>query len=394
MSPELEPQGNVVDERDRILVIEDEMAIRDLLGRYLTSRGFLVSTASGGNAGLERIRLEPPDLVLLDLRMPDMDGLEVLSILESFVEETPVIIVSGAAEFEDAIEAIRLGAWDFLSKPIIDMRVLDLSIDKALDRRRLLVENRRYREHLEELVAERTTELVRELSLRREAESRLKESLGEKEAMLKEIHHRVKNNLQVISSLLSLQSQKATDSRFSELLRDSQNRVRSMAIIHEKIYRSDDLAQVNFSEYIRDITNYLIGTYPIRADAVRLITDLDTDVLLGVDVAVPFGLIVNELVTNSLKHAFKNRPGEANEIRIGLKARKQDEDEAENKEYRLTIGDNGVGMKEDVEIGDTLGLTLVGTLVDQIGGSIRRSGNHGTEYEIVYRNGGAVRSGD
>jgi two-component sensor histidine kinase len=148
---------------------------------------------------------------------------------------------------------------------------------------------------------------------------------------LKEIHHRVKNNLQIISSLLSLQSRHIQDPRALEVFKEGQSRVRSMALIHEKLYQSKDLARVDFSEYVRNLTAYLFRSYEINSGRVGLKIQVE-DVLLAVDAAIPCGLIINELVSNSLKHAFAG--GRSGEISITLRP----EDEGW---LTLIVADNG-----------------------------------------------------
>jgi putative two-component system response regulator len=143
----------------RILTIDDEDLIRETFAVYLENRGFAVLEAANGRLGLQRFVAERPDLVLVDLRMPEMDGLEVLSRIRDLSPDTPAVVVSGTGVLQDALEAIRRGAWDYVTKPIQDMDVLGLAVDKALERARLLRENKAYQENLEALVRERTAEV-------------------------------------------------------------------------------------------------------------------------------------------------------------------------------------------------------------------------------------------
>jgi putative two-component system response regulator len=144
---------------DRILTIDDEDLLRETIAAYLENRGFVVFEAPDGRQGLRVFAAERPDLVLVDLRMPGMDGLEVLSRLQALSPDTPAIVVSGTGELRDAIEAIKRGAWDYVTKPIQDLEVLGLAVDKALERARLLRENKAYQNNLEALVLQRTTEV-------------------------------------------------------------------------------------------------------------------------------------------------------------------------------------------------------------------------------------------
>jgi PAS domain S-box-containing protein len=217
--------------------------------------------------------------------------------------------------------------------------------------------------------------VLRDITERKKAEERINASLREKEVLLKEIHHRVKNNLQVISSLLYLQSKSIEDKRALEMFQDSQNRVRSMALVHERLYQSQDLARVDFAEYVRSLANYLFRSYGVNTNLIKLKIHVD-DVSLGVDAAIPFGLVVNELVSNSLKHAFPD--DRAGEIRITLRL--------DGGQSLLMVSDNGVGFPENLDFRDTrsLGLQLVNTLVDQLEGTIELDRSEGAAFKITF----------
>ncbi len=216
----------------------------------------------------------------------------------------------------------------------------------------------------------------RDVTERKRAEDQVRASLREKEVLLKEIHHRVKNNLQVMSSLLYLQSKNIKDIETLEMFQDSQSRVRSMALVHEKLYQSQDLARIDFAEYVRSLASYLFRSYGVNTNVIRLKINVD-DVFLGVDAAIPCGLIVNELVSNSLKHAFPG--GRRGEIRIEFYS----EDDGQ---YALMVSDDGVGFPEDLDFRDTgsLGLQLVHTLIEQVGGIIELDRSDGTKFKITF----------
>jgi PAS domain S-box-containing protein len=211
---------------------------------------------------------------------------------------------------------------------------------------------------------------------RKRAAEQIEASLQEKELLLKEIHHRVKNNLQIISSLLNLQAGTVHDSDTLEILRESQNRVRAMGFIHEKLYQSENLANIDFASYIENLANYLFTTYNAGRQGTSLAFEVDK-IHLGVDAAVPCGLIINELVSNALKHAYPQ--GAGGEIRIELKR-------LENTLIRLTVSDQGAGFPEGVDFRETpsLGLQLVCSLVDQLDGLITLSREAGTRFEITF----------
>jgi PAS domain S-box-containing protein len=219
--------------------------------------------------------------------------------------------------------------------------------------------------------------ISRDITERKLHEEQLKKSLAEKEILLKEIHHRVKNNLQVISSLLNLQARYIKDEQARELFKESQNRVRSMALIHEKLYQSKDLARIDFAEYIRDLVMNLFSAYRINSDVITPKVDI-CGVILSVDVAIPCGLIISELVSNSIKYAFS--AGREGEILISLLPEG-------NNGYTLTVSDNGIGFPKDLDImnTETLGLQLVTTLTDQLQGTIELNTDRGTEFKIKFQ---------
>jgi len=211
------------------------------------------------------------------------------------------------------------------------------------------------------------------------AEEKIQASLKEKEVLLKEIHHRVKNNLQIISSLLSMQSRRVKNARTVEVLRESQNRVQTMALIHDRIYRSADLARVDLKDYITRLVNELYISYGVDPGRVRLQTDLK-EVQMGIETAIPCGFIINELVSNSLKHAFPS--GKRGALKISLSS-------GTGNTIRLAVSDDGVGLPRgfDFRKTESLGLQLVCGLVTQLRGTIELGGDGGTEFRIEFRSG-------
>ena len=229
-------------------------------------------------------------------------------------------------------------------------------------------------------------ELFHDITDHRRAENQLKESLKEKEVLLKEIHHRVKNNLQVVSSLFNLQSGYVKDERDLEIFKESRNRVRSMSFIHEKLYQSEDMARVDFAGYTRNLTSHLLHSYALYPADITVDIEV-SDVFLGIDLAIPCGLIINELVSNCLKHAFPTDT-KGNRICVKLWSDKKiavKETQADNR-CTFIIGDNGIGLGKDLNFRDTktLGLQLVMTLVKQIKGEIEVDGSGGTEFKITF----------
>jgi PAS domain S-box-containing protein len=212
-----------------------------------------------------------------------------------------------------------------------------------------------------------------DITERKETEGRLKASLVEKDVLLKEVHHRVKNNLQIISSLLNLQMKKITEAKTRAELNATRNRIRSMALIHAKLYQSKNLSQINFAEYIEEFSRQLRSLYNVSSKKVKLVLDIDA-VYLDVDVAIPCGMIVNELLTNALKYAFpEERSGE---IRVVLRS--------EAAATVLSVEDNGVGLPPEIDLArvETLGLQLVRGLAQQLKGTVTVEQNGGTRVVI------------
>jgi PAS domain S-box-containing protein len=220
--------------------------------------------------------------------------------------------------------------------------------------------------------------IMYDVTERKRAEEQIRESLGEKEILLKEIHHRVKNNLQVIMSLLRHQAEYAQDQKIHDIFLESQSRIKAMSFIHEKLYQSDNLAKVDLRDYISSLAKNLFSTYKVNAAQIQMAVDAD-DISLGVDTAIPCGLIINELVSNSLKHAFPdNRTG-----RIAITVRTVRPGELE-----LVVGDDGVGIPMDLDIinAKSLGLHLVTLLAkNQLRGHIEMMRNRGTSFRIRFK---------
>jgi PAS domain S-box-containing protein len=225
---------------------------------------------------------------------------------------------------------------------------------------------------------EEASYIVHDITDKKQNEEQIKQSLQEKEILLKEVHHRVKNNLQVISSILNLQSHYIKDAAALETLKEIQNRIKSMALIHENLYQNKDLSKLNFGEYISNLVKNLVYTYNSSSKEIELKLEVD-DVFLNLDFSIPCGLIINELISNSLKHAFTD----AKEGTIKVIFKKH------NDIVHLTVIDTGKGFNKNIDFRntDSLGLQLVMALVDQINGIIQQKSeeNNGTTYTIEFK---------
>ncbi len=347
------------------------------------------------------------------------DNLEKSQIeLESYAKFLEVRVNERTAELEEEITE-RKNAQDSLSEKNQELMAIEQELravnqqleDNALQLKKEVTERktaqdslsekneeltaveeelRAVNQQLEERVYQRTVELAdtnrllrKEIDERKQAEKKIVASLKEKEVLLKEIHHRVKNNLQVISSLLYLQSSNTSNEEVLTMFNDSRNRVGSMALVHEKLYQSKDLAKVNFPDYIQSLTDQLIQSCS-KPSGVELIIDAE-DISLDIDSAIPCGLIINELLINAFKHAFPavdpacDEDQHEDKIRIEFSAN-------DEHRYTLKVSDNGIGIPEDMDLRNTesLGMQLVSTLTEQLEGILEINGKEGTEFKIEF----------
>jgi two-component sensor histidine kinase/CheY-like chemotaxis protein len=330
----------------KVLLIEDNPGdarfIQEMLGEK-RSANFDLVCADKLQTGMEHLAKGDIDVVLLDLGLPDSQGLDTLIKIQAQAPEVPIVVFTGLNDEKTGLEAVKRGAQDYLVKGTTNGNLLASAIRYAIERKW--------------------------------TEEKIKASLREKNVLLREIHHRVKNNMQVISSLLNLQSRHADDEKALDMLRGIQNRVKSMTLIHERLYQSEDIAKVSFAEHVQTLTSHLFSSYGVEARTVKLSINIK-DVLLDINTAIPCSLIINEIVSNSLKHAFPD--GRKGEIKVAMHL-------INKKEIRLVLSDDGVGLPEDVDFRKTesLGLHLVRLLAEnQLHGDIKLDRTKGTNFNI------------
>ncbi|MGP0070587.1 MAG: sensor histidine kinase, partial [Bryobacteraceae bacterium] len=327
----------------RVLQVEDSPGDAALIERTLTKSGYTVYCERVVDAHEMRAALvkQTWDLIIADYRLPAFDAPSALSLLHETGQDIPFIVVSGAMGEDLAVAMMRAGAQDYLLKD-------DLArLAPAVEREIRDVRTRRQREQAERALGESEQQLERQTVL-----------LHQRETMLREIHHRVKNNMQVMSSLLSLQSRVTSDPATSRMLENNQNRIQSMALLHEILYQSEDLAVVDFSKYVRRLVGYLFRSYGVDNGRIRLRTKLDP-VGLELDDALPCALLISEVISNSLKHGFPE--GREGEVSILLRGQS-------GTAVSLAVSDNGVGLPGNLDWTTTrsLGLRLVRALADQL----------------------------
>lgn len=341
-----------------VLFVEDNESIRTLYLKWLNKRVNRVYFASNGQEGLELYLKHKPDLLITDISMPLINGLDMIRKIKLIDPGLYVIVMSAYSFKEYFLEAISLGVNGYLIKPvepdklhaIVDELAGYILMHKSLEEK----------------------EKKRQI-----AEMNLKRSLEEKEILLKEVHHRVKNNMQIISSILKMQERLINDPKLKTVLGESQNRIRSMALIHENLYRNENLANIKFKNYAQSLVTNISRTYSDLQGKISFNFDIK-DVFLPIDVGIPCGLIINELISNSFKHAFSNK--DKGMISISLIK------ESEN-DFLLSVMDDGVGIDNNFnpQTANSLGMRIVFKLIQQIEGDLSYDFSEGTKYDIRFK---------
>lgn len=381
----------------KLLLVDDTPENLYSLCALLDAPGFQFVTANSGTEALEHLLREDFAVIVLDVRMPDMDGFETARLIRQRErsENIPIIFLTGHVGGEASVyKGYELGAVDYLVKPFVPA-ILKAKVavfaelfrarlklqDEIAERQKAEEQIRALNAGLEARVAERTQELCeandqlqREIAERQKAEKAIRASLQEKEVLLREIHHRVKNNLQVISSILSMQGRMFDDPRYRSSFEECQDRVRTMALVHEKLYLSPSLSAIDLGDEIRDLVTMLASSHA-RPD-VRLEVQADS-ALSDIDTAVPVGLLVNEMVSNSLKHAFAE--GQSGQVNVTLRRLGPDR-------LLLSVRDDGKGLPEGFawERANSLGLTTIQALARQIRAQIEVRRQGGAEFALTF----------
>jgi len=335
----------------RVLIVEDSEDDALLILRELRRGGYdptyeRVETPETLRAALDR---QTWDVMLSDYIMPHFSGLAALELLQETGLDLPFIIVSGRIGEDLAVEVMRVGAHDYLLKDRLAR--LAPAVEKELSEAEVR------REH-------------------RQMEEQIKASLREKEVLLKEVYHRTKNNFQLIDSLLSMQTRRIVDPATLNVLASCQSRLRSMALIHQLLYQSDSLSEVDFENYVQVLVTELHASQAVHPKTTRVEVDIE-GISLNLETAVPCGLIINELVTNALKYAFPE--GQEGTIRIAFKSL--------HGSHVLSVRDDGVGLPDDMDStrSRSLGLRLVQILAEQLEGHVEFSaGGRGTGVSVTF----------
>jgi len=352
----------------RVLQVEDSENDAALVERILRKSGCAVYSERvvSGQEMKEALAAQPWDLIVADYRLPEFGAPSALSLLHESGQDIPFIVVSGAMGEDVAVAMMRAGAQDYLLKN-------DLArLAPAVEREMRDLRTRRERERAE--LALRESE--KQLAAQKAALDRQTALLRQRETMLREIHHRVKNNMQVMCSLLSLQARTTSDPSTRRMLEENQNRIQSMALLHEILYQSEDLALVDFSKYLRRMLEHLFRSYGVDHRRIRLQAELDT-VALELDDALPCALLISEVISNSLKHGFPDR--REGDIRVQLRRQP-------GTAVSLLLSDNGVGLPGEVDwtTSRSLGLRLVRALAEQLHARLDIRSEGGAEVLLAF----------
>ena len=416
-----------------ILLVDDNPTNLELVVDYLEDYGLTILVSQDGESAFNRAKYAIPDLILLDVMMPGIDGFETCRLLkaDAKTKDIPVIFMTALSGTEERVQGFKVGAVDYVIKPIQQQEVLARielhlklsSLNKNLEeknqnltQKNLLLKQQiekcqiteinlkktqqklqdalrerieadrtltKLNEELETKIERRTLELInfnkklqQEITQREKAEAIIKKSLKDKEILLKEIHHRVKNNLLVVSSLLEFQTDYIKAPEIISMFEDSQNRIYSMALIHEQLYKSKNLAKLDFSQYLESLVCNLFESYNVSQESIFCHLQIQK-INLNIETAHPCGLLVNELISNALEHGFpKQKKGN---IWISLQQNL-------NQKIVLNIRDDGIGFPEHLDFRKTesLGMQLVCTLTEQLEAEITMKRCQGTSFTLVF----------
>ncbi|MEX0929673.1 MAG: histidine kinase dimerization/phosphoacceptor domain -containing protein [Balneolales bacterium] len=360
-----------MDDKINILLIDDNKEKLIAIRSILDMPDLNLIECNSGAEGLKQLLRHEFALILLDVNMPGMDGFETARWIRENppTELTPIIFFTGYSSDEmDVATGYGQGAVDFIFtpiRPIVLRTKVQAFVDlykktKKIEQQKNEVEQ--LRDHLEEMVAKRT--------------HALETSLKEKEILLSEIHHRVKNNLAVVSALLELEMDHLKDDKVKEILVNSVSRVKSMAIIHEKLYDAGNFSHLEFNRYIKDLVDKISMAYINTYKKITFQIEAPEEVHLNLNQAIPCALLLNELLINAYKHAFKDRKKGKIQIRISEK----------DNRVELRVKDDGVGLPDDFHSGKvtSLGIDLVNTWVRQLEATMDVKNANGSTFTINF----------
>lgn len=355
--------------QNNILIVDDTPENLSVLTQMLSEHGYQVRPALNGQIALKAVQKALPDIILLDILMPGMNGYDVCRQLKANKQtcDIPVLFISALDETMDKVKAFGVGGVDYITKPFHAEEVL------ARVQTHLALRN------MQKRLQKQNTQLQQEIVERKRVEEQIKASLKEREVLVHELHHRTETSMNVICLMLKLQSSTFFDEQVLQIFRDLETRVRVMALVHHNLYQAEDLSRIDLKEYVHDLALLLYQNYNVDTEKIPLNLKLES-AFVSIDTAILCGLLLNELLSNCLKHAFPE--GKTGEIRLMLRI-------IETGEIELRVGDNGVGLPKrfDAKMGGLLGLQLVRSIEEsQLKGSVtlNKDLKQGTEWIIRF----------
>ena len=375
-----------------VLIVDDNEDSRIILKKTLTSEGHTVEVAGNGKEALKMAKASPPGMIISDILMPVMDGFQLCREVktDNALKDIPFVFYTATyTDQKDEELASQMGADKFIRKPLEPDKFIKIIHGLSRDVEKGELKSREpfskkeeevlrlYNERLVKKLEKKMLDLEGEIIKRKQAEEKIKASLREKEILLREIHHRVKNNLQIICSLLDMSSLRTTDQKAIDLFEEARAKVYAMALVHSQLYESVSLAKIDMGRHVREISAYLSQIYPMGKSISLEINAHEVD--LPLSSALPCALVLNELISNAYKHAFVGR--DKGKIEVLLERSAQDT-------VLMKVKDDGIGIPQGVDIykADTLGLKLTRTLIlDQLHGKIQVEGGEGTTVSAKFK---------
>jgi len=345
----------------KILLAEDDFLVLEMIIRLLNELGYKnIHDAPNGKIAIEKACSLKPDIIFMDIEMPELNGIEALKIIQTKYP-VPVIMLTAFDNAELINEAIKAGASSYLLKPLYKPYV-ERAVNIAIARHKDLME-----------VKKINLELKDEIEKRKKAEANVNKLLSEKEMLLKEVHHRIKNNMHIIQSLLSMQSDTIKIPEAVLAFQDAIARVESMGILYDKLYRSENYEVVEIEEYLSRLINDIVEMFP-GMNKISIEKQID-NFQIGTKTIFSLGIIINELLTNAFKYAFTGRDNGV--LKISVKK--------EDNHITLILEDNGIGISELKQAEEKgFGMTLIDMLVVQIEGNCKIETSRGTKYIIEF----------
>ncbi len=387
----------MIDRPKKILLVDDKPENLHMLDSLLSVNGFLVEKAVNGKQALEFAHKNPPDMIVADVLMPVMDGFELCHKIKTdkILNETAFIFYTASyLDKRDEELALSLGVDRYLLKPQepdVLLRVFNEVFEEYASGEHANIipfplEKDYLRSHNESLIRmlEKKIDqldkthlgLLNEISIRKKAEEQLKASILEKDILIKEVYHRTKNNMQVIVGLFDLQARKRGDQSLEAILSEMSNRIYSMSMVHDLLYRSKNLYELKLDVYLESLLNHLLLLYETEKIELKLNLSVES-IPINIQHAVPLGMVINEIISNSLKYAFPD----LSQGEITVEAKRNDQNG-----ISLKIGDNGIGLSDEFNPlkGETLGMHIIRMVIEnQLFGEIIIENDAGLVYTLI-----------